>query len=261
MAIFAALGSEVGLVALDRQTGEELWVTETVGYSHSTPVLLDLLGEPQIVFLSTLYQTSGMDQAAPTTISSFDPEDGSLLWRTETSLTRLPVPGPVQIDAQRFFVTGGYRGGSTMLRIAKQDGKYSFEELFHIERGAQIHLPLLHEEHLYLLVNENWNEARNRRAEGGLLCLGLDGKERWRTGEAPYFGRGNALLAGEHLLIQDGYDGTLRAVRATPEGFRLEAEARLFEPTERDGQMWAPMALAGERLLLRSQEELVCLGL
>jgi hypothetical protein len=39
------------------------------------------------------------------------------------------------------------------------------------------------------------------------------------------------------------------------------ADARLFESTSRDGQMWAPMALAGGRLLLRSQEELVCVRL
>lgn len=168
----------------------------------------------------------------------------------------------MQIDEKRLFVTGGYRGGSTLLGIGRKDAGYAFEELFHSERGAQIHAPLLHGEHLYLLANENWTEPRNRRAEGGLMCLGLDGKERWRTGDAPYFGRGNALLAGEHLLIQDGFDGTLRVVRASPDGYQPVAEAKLFgEPTSRDGQMWAPMALSGKRLLLRSQEELVCVSL
>jgi len=262
LVIVTALGPDVGLVAFDRKTGAEAWVTETVGYSHSTPALLNLLGRPQIVFLSTLFQTGGQDEAAPTTISSFDPKDGALLWRTETPLTRLPIPGPVQIDEQRFFVTGGYRGGSTLLSIQHKDGAYSFETLFHIERGAQIHPPLLHDGHLYVLVNENWNNERNRRAEGGLLCLGLDGKERWRTGDAPFFGRGNALLAGDHLLIQDGHSGVLRAVRATPEGYRPVGEANVFGVEDtRDHEMWAPMALAGGRLLMRSQEELVCLRL
>jgi hypothetical protein len=125
-----------------------------------------------------------------------------------------------------------------------------------------VHLPLLFEGHLYLLVNENWNQPRNNRKEGGLLCLALDGRERWRTGDSPYFGLGNALLAGDRLLVQDGFDGTLRVVRASPEGYRLEAEARLFaENGTRDGQMWAPMALAGRHLLMRSQEELLCVEL
>jgi outer membrane protein assembly factor BamB len=262
LVVHTALGPEVGLVALEQETGAERWVSATVGYSHSTPALLTLHGKPQIVFLSTSYQTSGQDQAAPTTVSSFDPASGERLWQHTLTLTRLPVAPPVQVDEERLFLTGGYRGGSTLLRVSVKDGAYAFQELFHVERGAQVHAPLLHGGCLYLLANENWNEPRNRRAEGGLLCLGLDGKERWRTGEDPYFGRGHALLAGAHLLIQDGYDGTLRVVRARPERYELVAEARPFaENGARDGQMWAPMALSGNRLLLRSQEELLCIRL
>lgn len=259
--VFSPLGAEVGLVALDRKSGEELWVSEGVGLSHSTPALLTLLGEPQLVILATAAQPTGNEEAAPMTITSIDPKSGATRWRHDMTLSRLPIPAAVQVDEQRLFVTGGYRGGSTLLRAARKDGKVVLEELFHCERGAQVHLPLLHGEHLYLLANENWNETSNRRAEGGLVCLGLDGKERWRTGDAPYFGRGNALLAGDYLLIQDGYDGRLRVVRASPEGYQQVAEAKPFGDSSRNGQMWAPMALSGRRLLLRSQEELVCLSL
>lgn len=260
--VFSALGSEVGLVALDRATGEERWVSEGIGLSHSSPALLDLHGEEQLVILTTAAQPSGFDQAAPMTITSIDPEDGRVKWRHDLTLTRLPIPHAVQVDAERLFLTGGYRGGSTLLRVQRKDAEYAFEELFHVERGAQVHLPLLHAEHLFLIVNENWNDPRNKRSEGGLMCLGLDGKERWRTGAEPYFGRGSALLAGEHLLVQDGFDGTLRVVRASAAAFEPVAEARLFPASdERDGQMWAPMALSGSRLLLRSQEELLCVQL
>jgi len=259
--IVTALGADVGLIAFDAKTGEERWITEGVGRSHSTPALLTLLGKQQIVFLSTTYQTSGQDEAAPTTISSYDPEDGTLLWRTETLLTRLPIPPPVQIDDERFFVTGGYRSGSTLLRITQEEGEYEFEELFHIARGSQVHAPVLHDEHLYLVVNENWNHTRRLKAEGGLLCLGLDGVEKWRTGEKPFFGRGNLLLAGDKLIAQDGENGTLRVMPATPDGFSVLAEANLFGlgPDERrDHEMWAPMAMTDGLLVLRSQEELIC---
>jgi hypothetical protein len=256
------LGEEVGLLALDKKTGEEAWVTEPVGYSHSTPVLLELCGKPQVLFLSTTYETSGEDRASPTTIWSFDPRTGETLWRTETLLTRLPIPAPVRIDDQRIFLTGGYRGGSTLLEIRESGGRYAFEELFHVERGAQVHPPLVFEDHLYLLVNENWNDGRTRRKEGGLACLSLEGRELWRTGDAPFFGRGNALLAGGHLIVLDGHTGVLRVVRATPEGYREVAVATPFgEERGGDRQMWAPMALSGKKLLLRSQEELVCLEL
>ena len=262
LVVFSALGSEVGLVAFDRESGEEKWTSKGVGFSQSTAMLMTLLGEPQLVILATDAQATGTDEAAPMTITSIDPKDGSIKWRHPMTLTRLPIPGPLQIDDQRFFLTGGYRGGSTLMKISKKDGAYAFEELFHTERGALMHFPLLLDDCLYLLANENWNEPRNRRAEGGLVCLGLDGKERWRTGDAPHFGNGNALMAGDHLLIQDGYDGTLRVVHASPQGYQQVAEAKLFgERSGRDGQMWAPMALAGKRLLLRSQEELLCVQL
>lgn len=262
LVIFSALGEDVGLVALDRKTGAERWVSEGVGLSHSTPALLTLLGEPQLVVLTTETQPTGFDEAAPMTIVSIDPGDGSTNWRHDMTLTRLPIPRALQVDERRLFVTGGYRGGSTLLSIERKDGKVTLAELFHSQRGAQVHAPLRRGEHLYVLANENANEPRNKRDEGGLMCLGLDGKERWRTGADPYIGLGSALLAGEHLLIQDGYDGTLRVVRASPERYELVAEARLFaENGARNGQMWAPMALAGKRLILRSQEELVCVEL
>lgn len=260
--IAAPLGEEVGLVALDRETGEEVWVTPGIGHSHSTPALLELLGDPQVLFLSNDDQASGTDAASPMTISSFDPEFGTLNWQKEIELTRLPIPGPVQVDEDRFFVTGGYRGGSTMLQISRGEGSYEVEELFHIERGAQIHVPLLHGEHIYVIVNENWNNSRARRGEGGLLCLDHGGNEVWRTGADPFFGRGNSLLVGDHILIQDGFDGTLRVARATPEGYRQVAEANLFGIDDRsDHELWAPMAYANGRLLIRSHEKLLCVQL
>jgi hypothetical protein len=249
-------------VALDLATGDELWVSPPVGISHSTPVLFELLGQRQILFLSSPPGPPSLEAAGTLTISSFDPEDGARLWELGVTGTTYPIPAPVQVGPDRFLVTGGYRGGSTLLRLVLGEDGYALEEHFRTERGAQVHAPILHAEHLYVLFNENWNEPRNRRAEGGLACLGLDGKERWRTGDAPYFGRGNALLAGDVLLVLDGYDGTLRAVRATPEGYQELGSADLFGIDDRrDHQMWAPMALAGDRLLVRSQEQLVCLRL
>ena len=261
--IVSPLGQKAGLVALDRFTGKEVWSTESLGYSHSTPRRLHLLGEDQILFLSNAVRASGRNQAAPMMISSFSPKDGERLWSHEITLTRLPIPGPVRIDDNHFFVTGGYRGGSTLLRIDKKASGYELEELFHIDRGSQIHTPLLHGEHLYLIANENWNhDNRARRKEGGLMCLDLEGNELWRTADAPYFGRGNAILAGDHLLIQDGLSGVLRVVQANPKGYRQIAEANPFQIEDRgDHQMWAPMALASGRLILRSQEELICVRL
>ncbi|MFT7677450.1 MAG: outer membrane protein assembly factor BamB [Planctomycetota bacterium] len=260
--IVSPLGEDVGLVAFDAESGEELWVSDPLGYSHSSPTMLNLDGMDQVLFMSTPNPGSGRDQAAPCTMTGLDPEDGSIIWQYNLTLTGLTIPGPIKIDEERLFVTGGYRGGSVLLKFAVEDGEYSFEELFRIERGAQVHKPVRFEEHLYYIVNENWNDSRSRRKEGGLLCLSLDGEEVWRTADDPYLGRGHMILAGDKLIIQDGYNGTLRIVPASPEGFAPIAEASLFGfDDNRDHQLWAPMAYSNGLLIMRSQDEMICVEL
>ena len=152
LVVLTVLGSEIGLVAVDVETGEERWTTGAVGESHSTPTVLELQGRRQIVFLSTREPPSSWDAPSPTLVSSFDPEDGSVLWQTETLLTCLPIPAPVQVGENRIFVTGGYRSGSKLLELTHTDGEFRLEEVFAIARGSQIHAPVLHDDHLYLIV-------------------------------------------------------------------------------------------------------------
>src|SRR5262249_23620883 len=158
------------------------WTSESIGFTQSSPALLELCGQEQIVVLSTDTVATGQDLAAPMRLTGIDPKNGKTLWKHVITLTRLPIAPALRIDDERLFVTGGYRGGSTLLHVTKKDGAYAFAEEFHSERGSQVHSPLRLGDCVYLLANENWNEA-GRRGEGGLVCLGLDGKERWRTGD------------------------------------------------------------------------------
>ncbi len=197
-------------------------------------------------------------------VASFDVRSGAPLWSTDLYFCWQPVCPPLQIDETRVFLTGGYRSGSLMIEVTRgEDDAFAVRELFRNSRGSHIHPPILLDDHLYVLVNENFNTHRSRHGEGGLLCLDLAGNERWRTGAEPFFGRGNALAAGGVLYIQDGHSGVLRSVAPDPERYHQLAEANVFgtENLRRDYRMWAPMALAGGLLLMRSQEELHCLEL
>jgi hypothetical protein len=258
--VISPLGPEAGLLALDRFSADEIWRTESLGSSHSTPVLLHLHGQPQVVFLSTQAGSRGETIGW---VSSFDPEDGSLLWRMENApLARLCIPPPVQVAEDKIFVTGGYQAGSFLAEVQLGEEGYECKELFKIQRGAQIHLPIFHNDHLFVLVNENWNDTRVRQKEGGLLCLDLQGQEKWRTGNQPFFGRGGLTLLGDKLFIQDGHSGILRVVKPSSERYELLAQANVFAVEDRrDHQMWAPMAVSQGRLLIRSQDRLLCLDL
>jgi outer membrane protein assembly factor BamB len=263
MVIISALGDEAGLVAFDVATGKEIWASVPLkGSSHSSPVLFELLGKQQIIFLSEYHAPGSTGRATGTTVNSYEPKTGKLNWEQDIGGSRKPIPTPVQVDDARIFVTGGYGGGSSMLKLREAGTKFELEELFHLEIGSQLHAPVLWKDHLYFLANENGNYQRNAQKQGGLTCLSLDGKEIWRTGDEPYYGRGSWILAGEHLLIQDGFNGTLNVIKPNPKAFELVAKSNVFDKTDRrDREMWAPMALVDGLLLMRSKEEMLCVNL
>lgn len=247
--IVAPMGKEVGVVALDARSGEERWRTKAVGTSHSTPVLLELRGTPQVLFLS-----QGR-------LSSFDPASGRELWWTDVYNNRIPIPPPVKLDEARLLLSGGYEAGSVVLEIEKQGGAWKATETARWKRGSQIHPPIVHGGKIYYLANENANETRSKRSEGGLACCELDGEELWRTGDQPYFERGGMLLADGHLLVMDGMSGALHQVEASSKGYREVARFDPWEGAAKAGRNWAPLALASGRLVVRSQEELACFDL
>lgn len=263
LVILPALGPEVGLVALDRFTGELRWRTGALGASQSTPVVLELLGASQLLFLSSEVEGLGAEVPTPMTVSAFDPSSGTKLWQVRTLLTRVPIPPPVRVDEERFFLTGGYRGGSTMMRIERDGEGYAIREEFHVGKGSQLHPPVVRDGHVYLLANENSNDSPLRRDQGGLVCLDLEGRELWSTGSDPYFGRGHALaLGGDYLLIQDGLSGILRLLRASPAGHELIATANVFaSPPKAREKMWAPMVREGDILIARGETQLCCVRL
>lgn len=262
LVILPALGPEVGLIAFDRFSGETRWQTDGLGHSHSTPVVLDLLGETQVVFLSSEVQGLGAEGPAPTTISAFNPVTGAKLWRFTTPLTSVPIPPPVQVDGERFFLTGGYGGGSSLIHLRREDGKIDFEVVFHVSKGSQLHPPVVHDGHIYLVANENSNDSRRKRHRGGLTCFDMQGDELWSTGADPYFGRGHVISLGDHLLIQDGLSGMLRLCLASPEGYSQVATANVFEsPPKANKRMWATMAYSGGTFVVRGQDELRCVRL
>ncbi len=275
--VIAPMSDTTGLAGLDKRTGKEIWRTEPFGDSHSSPVLITLQGNPQVIFLAQ------KDKEVGTTIS-VEPASGKVLWKTDEYLNSIPITPPFKIDEERLFLTGGYGCGSAMVRVRRDGGDWNVKKLFAIEKGTQIHPPILHGDHLYFLANENDNYRGEARKEGGMMCMTLEGEEVWRTGDDPYMGRGNLLYADGKILIQDGHIGYLRVMEPSTDGFRVIAEADIFgtkseaeaaaqaaaraaksgskkRVRETDYEMWCPMALSNGLLFMRSHNELKCVDL
>ena len=240
---------------MDKKTGKELCASR-IGDTHSSPMLANFGGVQQVILL-TAKETGGLH--------SFDPKTGKKLWFTDLYQNRIPITVPVQIDDKRLFASGGYDGGSKMLSVTKSGDQFEVKELWASKKGTQVHPPLVIDNHLYFLANENSNhKGRPRREKGGLVCFTLEGKELWSTGNEPFMGRGASLYADGTLIIQDGENGILRLVDPSPKGFNLLAKANVFntDPESRkDLRYWSPLALANGRLLMRGQSKLLCLDL
>ncbi len=259
--VACVLSDEVGLVGLDKATGEVLWKTGPLGSTMSQPTHCVIKGVAQILLLSTIDR-----DAREGILASFSPLDGRLLWESDVYYNKYPIPVPVLVGKDRLLLTGGYEAGSVMLRLGGPGDAIEVEELYRLDGGSQIHPPQIVGEHLYIMLNENANYKTRiqREASGGLACLRLaDGGEVWRTGNDPYFGRGSMILADGKLLIQDGHNGVLRIVEPSPQGYRQLAEDNVFgvDDLDEDRQFWSPLALSDGRLVMRGQGRLFCVDL
>lgn len=99
--------------------------------------------------------------------------------------------------------------------------------------------PVIHEGYVYGLAEER------------LECVDLETGERvWREGK---YGHGQLLLAGQLLLIMSE-QGELSLVEATPEiPNRVLGSLSVLE-----GKCWNTLAVAGDKVLVRSDVEAAC---
>lgn len=254
--ILTPMGPSAGIIGIDKKTGKELWKTGPItgNQSHSSPVLMTLAGQTQVVFL-----------ASEGDLMSLDPENGKILWSSDAYRIRHAISVPVQIDDSTIFLSGGYDAGSKMLSVQKTGNDYKIESLWSTEKGTQIHSVHLIDDHLYFLANENSNyKAKAKRRTGGLVCFDLKGEELWSTGNEPFMGRGNSIVVDGMLIIQDGENGMLRLVEPSSKGFKLLAEANVFKTdpkSRKDLQYWSNLALSNGKLIMRGQSRLLCIDL
>lgn len=246
--LVAVHGESVRIISCDQRSGEIIWQSEPLSkntkHQYTSPVVLEIAGSEQVVMTA-----AGEDDGVSV---GLDPESGRKLWSFDHWKCKIPIPTPIKVSGDRLFFTGGYGAGSAMVRIVENDSGYEVEKVFQLgpECGSQIHLPILHEGHIY--INSNSNRERD-----GMTCLDLDGKILWQTGKSPNFERGNLILADGKFYNLDGQTGILHLIQPEAAGYR---EVSSFQAL--DGkQIWAPMAISDCMLIIRDQDEMKCFSI
>ena len=228
-------GKGHAVMAFQQSDGRVAWQNGDFQNSASSPLLIDVSGEPQLV--AFLYEE----------VTGFDPRDGRLLWRhphvTEHGLN---VSLPVWGDDGLLFVSAAYGGGSRVLRVTREGGRPSVEELWHsslmrIHFGNAIRLG-------DFVVGSSGDF-------GPAPLTAIDvrtGQVLWRNRS---LARASLLRAGERLILLDE-DGQLALASATRAGLQIHAKALLF-----DGLSWAVPTLDGTLLYARDRKAIVALDL
>jgi outer membrane protein assembly factor BamB len=237
--IIAPQAPQATVVAYDKLTGELKWKSPVLSGSagYVSPSIVKVGKEDHLVMLMARGGATGLD-----------PLSGKQLWTYSNWQCAIPVPHAVDAGEGRMLITGGYNAGAAMIKVQKkEDGTYEVAELFKtINFGSHTQPPILYKDHFYVQYTTN---ERN----DGLVCMGMDGQIKWKTGRAPAFNKGGAILVDGLLLATDG-SKMLYLIDPDPSGFKPLASAELLE----QGENWAPIALVDGKLLIRDQKNLKC---
>jgi outer membrane protein assembly factor BamB len=265
LVIVASQAPQAGVVAYNKLTGELKWKTPSIGNTgYVSPSLVKISGEDHVVMISASQRGGFGQPGTGARVVGIEPLTGKILWEYTNFQCSIPVPSPIDAGENRVFITGGYNAGSALVKVEKKsDGSYNVAELFrNMEVGAHTLPAILFNGNFYMHCSTN-------EKKDGLVCLGIDGRVKWKTGMEPVFERGSLVLADGLILSTDGLT-KLYLIEPDPGSFKPIASAEVLASggTDSSDQMssrvggsvqnWAPIALSDGKLLIRDQNKLAC---
>ncbi len=239
--VVVTAGAKAGaVVAYDVDSGKLVWKTgdETPGYS--SPALLTVAGQRQVVAL------------CGKSALGIDPTHGTLLWRYEWKTDYdCNTATPIVLD-DHVFISSGENHGCAMLALKQQDGHFSVSEVWKSLGPGSV---MRNEWQTCIAQGELLFGLDNVGSAGSITNLNcVNAKTGVRVWQKTRFGKSNLIFADGKLYITT-MKGELVIVRATAEKFEELARAQLFDTTRQ-----AP-ALANGKLYIRAENEILCVDL
>jgi len=232
--ILFAGGRKSAALRLRQSDGTAVWQKLNLRNAHSSPLLIDVDGQPQVAILLG-------DE-----IAGIDPETGTLLWRhphkTENGLA---VSTPVWAPGNLLFLSTAYNGGARVLKLSRSGNSTTVQELWHNPR-VQSHFGSVIRQGGFVFLSSG-------QGVGVLTAVELQtGRVAWQVRD---FVKAQLLGADGRLIVLDE-DGNLGLGIATPEKFQALAKWPILKSLA-----WTPPTLAGNRLYLRDRRVIMALDL
>jgi len=217
------------LLAFRRDDGSPAWRAGQDEASFSSPALVTLGGRRQILSVNAA------------TVTAHDLKDGRTLWEYPWGNNKWPkCAQPLVLEGDRVFLSASFNAGCVLLQVkAGAEGNLSVAEVWKNRN--------LKSEFSNIVARNGFIYGLD---DGILACVEIaTGERKWKDGR---YGHGQLMLVDDLLLVQTE-PGPVALVEANPTAYREVAKlAALHSKT------WNNPALAGDILLLRNDQEMVC---
>jgi len=235
MVITTAGGRNRAVIAVDAATGKTVWQSQDFQNGYSSPLLVDLDGQPEVVVF-TYGEVSGLN-----------PKTGALEWTVaHASDQGVNVATPVWGSDHLLFVSSAYNGGSRVLRLTRRQGSVNVEEVW-ANRRVRVHFG-----NAVRLGNRIYASNGDFGAAPFAAIDIATGDMAWRDRSVS---RATIIGVGNKLLILDE-DGTLALATPGDAGLVIHAKASIL-----GARAWTAPTLSGTTLYLRDLKQIVALEL
>jgi outer membrane protein assembly factor BamB len=242
--LIMAAGANPGacLLALDKNTGQEVWKALDEPVSNSSPLVIEAGGKRQLIVWTG------------SSVTSLDPATGMTFWRERLVTSNNDAIASPVLHKNLLLISG------LMFQLNAEEPSASI--LWPEARGVSKRIlsntstPVLSGDHVY-----------SARSSGELVCLeAATGRQVWQTNSVTDLKSGASIhltpASPGMFLFND--QGELILAKLTPQGYREISRGLLVKPTSsmgNDKRAWVPPAYANGHVFARNDEEIVCADL
>lgn len=222
-------GPNQAVAAFDQASGKLLWKNGYFVWAPSSPILIDVDKQPQLVVF-------GGD-----VVTGMDPANGRELWRHPHKTDwGLNISTPVWVaDQHLLLVSSAYGVGTRALELRQTAGKTTVTEKWHSQR-MRIHIGTIIRlgEHAYASSGDF----------GPAFISAFDLKSGAIAWQDRSFARAQLLHADGKIIVLDE-DGVLGLATVSPQGLKVLAKASVLQHLA-----WTPPTLVGTTLYVRDRQ-------
>lgn len=248
-------GSDGMVVALNKNTGEEIWAAKLPDFQSQEGLngkpLKDGAGYASVV-ISNGGGVKQYVQLVGRGLIGVRASDGELLWvydRVANGTANIPT---ALVDGDYVFTSTAYNTGSALLKLSAKGGGVAADEVYWLDAKQ------LQNKHGGMTLVDGYIYCGHGNGNGLPICVNMrNGEVAWGPERATGKGETSLIYADNHLVMRRD-DGTVILVAATPEKFESIAT---FKPEYQKGKSWAHPVIANGKLYLREQDKLMCYSL